>query len=126
VDRAVLPRAASRRGCSSSTWLRSSGPPAALDKLGFARSALLANFLYFLGSLYLLFRLAAALADRAVGWAAVGSYLFSPLGIQYLLRANHEKRLGSRLPGGFWCLHEMPRSRWFGLVSPSSASSLSP
>ena len=90
-------------------------PAAALSKLGFARGALLANFLYFLGSLYLLFRLAAALADRAVGWAAVGSYLFSPLGIQYLLRANHENAWGLAYLGGFWCLHQMPRSRWFGL-----------
>ena len=90
-------------------------PAAALGKLGFARGALLANFLYFLGSLYLLFRLAATLADRAVGWVAVGSYLFSPLGIQYLLRANHENAWGLAYFGGFWCLHEMPRSRWFGL-----------
>src|SRR6267143_916122 len=65
-------------------------PAAALGKLGFARGALLANFLYFLGSLYLLFRLAAALA-------------------------NHENPWGLAYLGGFWCLQEMPRSRWFGL-----------
>jgi glycosyl transferase family 87 len=89
-------------------------PAAALGKLGFSRGALLANFLYFAGCLYLLFRLAASVADEAVGWGAVCSFAISPLGIQYLLRANHENAWALAFLGGFWCLRELPRSRWFG------------
>jgi len=90
-------------------------PAAALGKLGFSRGAVLANFLYFGGCLYLLYRLAASVADEVVAWGAVCSYTVSPLGIQYLLRANHENAWALAFLAGFFCLRELPRSRWFGL-----------
>src|SRR6185295_6676105 len=90
-------------------------PAAALGKLGFSRGALQANFLYFAGCLYLLFKLAASVADEAVAWGAVWSYALSPLGIQYLLRAHHENAWATAFLAGFLCLRELPRSRWSGV-----------
>jgi 4-amino-4-deoxy-L-arabinose transferase-like glycosyltransferase len=65
-------------------------PAAVLHRLGFSRGAALANLLYFLVGLRLLFAVARSLAGREVAWAAVFAYALSPLGLQYLLRANHE------------------------------------
>ena len=89
-------------------------PSAALDRLGFSRGALLANLIYFLGCLYFLYRLAAALAGWQAGWIAVACWLISPAGIQYLVRANHENAWAIAFLAGFFCLHQLPRTRWFG------------
>jgi 4-amino-4-deoxy-L-arabinose transferase-like glycosyltransferase len=83
--------------------------PALLERAGIRRAALLANVLYVLASLQLLFRLTRRLAGRAAAWAAVGSYALSPLGVQQLLRANHEPALAAAFLGAFASLEGRPR-----------------
>ena len=75
--------------------------PALLERAGVSRGALLANFLHVLALLYLLFRLTRRLAGDAAAWAAIASYTLSPLGVQQLLRANHEPALGAAFLGAF-------------------------
>jgi hypothetical protein len=75
-------------------------PAALLNRLGFSRGAVLANLLYFAIGLRLLFAVARGLAGREVAWAAVFAYAASPLGVQYLLRANHEPAWNAAFLGG--------------------------
>jgi 4-amino-4-deoxy-L-arabinose transferase-like glycosyltransferase len=78
-------------------------PAAALGRLGL-RGALAANFLWVLLSYALLFRLARALADAETAWVAVWFYAISPIGLQYLVRANHEPALACAVLGALWCI----------------------
>lgn len=81
-------------------------PGALLGKLGAPRGALLANFGWFLLATLLLFRLARALANAQIAWAAAFLWVASPLGIQALLRANHELPLAVAYLGALLCLSE--------------------
>jgi 4-amino-4-deoxy-L-arabinose transferase-like glycosyltransferase len=84
-------------------------PAAALGKLGL-RGALAANFLWVLLSYALLFRLAKAVAGAETAWIAVVFYAVSPIGLQYLVRANHEPALACAVLGALWCIaDERPR-----------------
>lgn len=83
--------------------------PALLERAGVSRGTLLANFLYVLASLQVLFRLTRGLAGSAAAWAAAFSYAISPLGIQQLLRANHEPVLAVAVLGAFASLEGRPR-----------------
>lgn len=78
-------------------------PAAALGKLGL-RGAMAANFLWVLLSCALLFRLGRALAGKEAAWAAVAFYVISPIGILYLVRANHEPALSCAYLAALWCL----------------------
>lgn len=105
---------------ASSLW-----PAALLGRLGLARGALVANFLWYLAAALLLHRLAAALAlaDRgargsdsgpgsgggvpassAAAWAATFAWVLSPFSVQTLLRANHEPALLVAYLGALLCL----------------------
>ena len=53
-------------------------------------AALCANFLYILLSLYFLYRLASYFGGSILGWGAVFGFIFTPIFLQYLIRANHE------------------------------------
>ncbi|MCA1825860.1 MAG: glycosyltransferase family 39 protein [Myxococcales bacterium] len=84
-------------------------PAAALGRLGL-RGALAANFLWVLLSWALLFRLARAVADVETAWVAVFFHAVSPIGVQYLVRANHEPALACGVLGALWCIaSERPR-----------------
>lgn len=84
-------------------------PAVALGKLG-VRGALAANFLWFLVSYALLFRLARAVSDAETAWVAVVFYAVSPIGLQYFVRANHEPALACAVLGALWCIaDERPR-----------------
>ena len=83
-------------------------PTAALGRLGLAHSALLANLIYFLGCLYLLFRIARPLVGAQSAWLALALYVVSPLGIQYLVRANHENAWAIGFLGALYCLSNLP------------------
>jgi len=83
--------------------------PALLERAGASRGALLANVLYVLASLQVLFRLTRTVAGPAAAWIAVGSYALSPLGVQQLLRANHEPALAAAFLGAFASLEAPPR-----------------
>ena len=78
-------------------------PAAALGKLGL-RGALAANFLWVLLSYALLYRLARALSGVETAWLAVFFYAVSPVGLQYLVRANHEPALACAVFGALWCI----------------------
>ena len=97
-------------------------PAAALDRIGFSQGAVLANFFYALALLYLLFQLARRCADRETAWVAVASYLVSPLGVQYLLRANHENAWALGFLGGALCVLELNRTRWGGPLLAACAA----
>jgi 4-amino-4-deoxy-L-arabinose transferase-like glycosyltransferase len=90
-------------------------PAAALGRLGLARGALLANLLYFLGCLYLLFRIARPLARAECAWLAVALYVFSPLGIQYLVRANQENAWAIGFLGALYCMRNPQRRAALGV-----------
>jgi hypothetical protein len=79
-------------------------PAALLERAGFPRGAVLANLVYFVIGLRLLFALARALAGREVAWAAVFAYSVSPLGLQYLVRTNHEPAWNAAFLGGLLAL----------------------
>jgi hypothetical protein len=72
--------------------------------MGFARAALLANLLYFLAGLYLLFLIARRLVRAEGAWLAVALYAISPLGIQYLVRANQENAWAVGFLGALYCM----------------------
>ena len=78
-------------------------PAAALGKLGL-RGALAANFLWVLLSYLLLFRLALRLYGEEAAWAAVVFYAVSPIGLQYLVRANHEPAVACAYLGALWAI----------------------
>ena len=78
-------------------------PAAALGRLGL-RGALAANFLWMLLSYALLFRLARSWSGDAAAWAVVFFYAISPIGLQYLVRANQEPPLACAYLGALWCV----------------------
>jgi len=93
-------------------------PTAALGRMGFARAALLANLLYFLAGLYLLFLIARRLVRAEGAWLAVALYAISPLGIQYLARANHENAWAVGFLGALYCMRDpLRRARSIGFVA---------
>lgn len=53
-------------------------------------AAFCANFLYIFLCLYFLYRLTSYFGGSALGWGAVFAYIFTPIFLQYLIRANHE------------------------------------
>jgi hypothetical protein len=69
-------------------------PAAALGRLGLGRAALLCNLLWYLALLGTLVALGRALLGNRSGWLAGALFLVSPLGLQYLLRFNHEAAWG--------------------------------
>lgn len=90
-------------------------PTAAMGRLGLAHSALLANLIYFLGCLYLLFRIARPLVGAQGAWLALPLYVYSPLGIQYLVRANHENAWAIGFLGALYCLSNLQRRPALGV-----------
>ena len=86
-------------------------PAAMLGRLGFARGALLANFLWYLWVTWLLHRLSRALAGPEAAWAATFAWVVSPLSVQTLLRANHEPALLVAYLGALLCLTGPARLR---------------
>jgi hypothetical protein len=88
---------------------------AMLGRMGFGRATLLMNFAYFLLSLFLLGRIAEQLTDPATAWLSTVAYLLSPLGLQYLLRGNHENAWGAMFLAGLYCLLQIRRGWWWGL-----------
>jgi hypothetical protein len=85
-------------------------PAAALGCIGLERGALLANFGYFLGCLYLLFRIARSLLQTEGAWLAVALYVVSPLGIKYLVGANQENAWALGFLGALYCLRQPSRA----------------
>jgi len=77
-------------------------PAAALGKLGL-RGALAANFAWVLLSYALLHRLARELEDAETAWVAVIFFAVSPVGLEYLVRGNHEPALACAVLGALWC-----------------------
>ncbi len=91
-------------------------PTAILGGWGVARPALLANLVYFLGCLYLLFLIARGLLGHEGAWLTVGLYAISPLGVQYLVRANQENAWALGFLGALYCLREQKRGRAWTLA----------
>ena len=93
-------------------------PSAALSRLGVGKAALLSNLVYFLGALYLLFLLAKQVSTAGSAWVAVALYAVSPLGVMYLVRANHENAWAIGFLGALYCLIRLEdRARFrLGLV----------
>jgi hypothetical protein len=89
-------------------------PSAALARLGFERPALLANLVYFLAALYLLFLVTCRLTGAPVAWLAAILFAVSPAGIMYLLRANHESAWAAAFLGALYCLVSLDRGRRYG------------
>ena len=78
-------------------------PAAALDRLGL-RGALAANYLWVLASLYLIYRLGRSLGAAPEAWAAVFLHALSPIGLQSLVRVNHEPALAAAYLGALGCI----------------------
>jgi 4-amino-4-deoxy-L-arabinose transferase-like glycosyltransferase len=90
-------------------------PATVLGQLGFSRGMLLANLVFHLGALWVLFRLARHLAGESAAWAAVFLYVLSPLGLQYVARGNHENAWALCTGAALLCLlrrHEGARYGW--------------
>src|SRR5205807_7204854 len=49
-------------------------------------------------------RLARSLSGVETAWLAVFFYAVSPVGLQYLVRANHEPALACAVFGALWCI----------------------
>jgi 4-amino-4-deoxy-L-arabinose transferase-like glycosyltransferase len=79
-------------------------PAAALGRLGLGRAALLCNLFWYLALLGTLVALGRALLGNRSGWLAGALFLVSPLGLQYLLRFNHEVAWGFATLAGLLCL----------------------
>jgi hypothetical protein len=90
-------------------------PAASLGRLGLARGALLANLIYFLSCLYLLYRIARLLVRAECAWLTVALYALSPLGIQYLVRANQENAWAIGFLGALYCMRNPHRRRAMGV-----------
>jgi hypothetical protein len=90
-------------------------PAGLLYRIGLNQAALLMNLVYFFLSLYVLFLLATRLSGQGPGWLTVFLYLVSPLGVQYLLRFNHENAWTVGFLGALYCVTELPRGRAFGI-----------
>ena len=94
-------------------------PAALLYRVGVAQAALLTNLLFFLASLRVLFALATRLCGRGAAWLAAAFYVTSPLGVQYLLRFNHENAWSLGLLAALYCVTELQTGTRFavGLVA---------
>lgn len=84
-------------------------PAALLERMGVPRGALLANLVYHLACIALLYEVARTLAGGKAAAIAAASYLVSPLGVMYLVRANHEPLWGVLFLAGLRCAIELPR-----------------
>ena len=93
-------------------------PAALLYRVGVAQAALLTNLIFFLASLWVLFGLAARLCGRGAAWLTAAFYVISPLGVQYLLRFNHENAWSLGLLAALYCVTELRTGTRFavGLV----------
>lgn len=76
-------------------------PSAALLRAGLQQAPLFVNFACWLLTLHFLHALARTLAGRTAATFAVACCAFSPLFVQYLLRANHETPLALATTGAF-------------------------
>jgi 4-amino-4-deoxy-L-arabinose transferase-like glycosyltransferase len=89
-------------------------PAAALGRLGLKRAALLCNLLWYLALLAALASLGRQLLGDAAGWLGGALFLVSPLGLQYLLRFNHEAAWGFATLAGLACLCSPRLGPWRG------------
>src|SRR5262249_42546362 len=89
-------------------------PAAALGRLGLARAALLCNLLWYLAMLAALAALGRELPGDEGGFLAGALFLVSPLGLQYLLRFNHEAAWGFATIAGLVCLSGPRLGPWRG------------
>jgi len=65
-------------------------------------AALCANFLYMFVSLYFIYLLASYFQGSLLGWSAVLAYTFTPIFLQYLVRANQEHPLNLAVVAGVY------------------------
>jgi len=89
-------------------------PAAALGRLGMVRAALLCNLLWYLAMLAALVALGRALLGEEGGVLAGALFLVSPLGLQYLLRFNHEAAWAFATIAGLVCLSAPRLGPWRG------------
>ena len=75
-------------------------------RIGVPRSsaAFCANFLYIFLSLYFIYLLTSYFGGPLLGWGAVFAYVFTPIFLQYLIRANHEHPLNLAVIAGIYGL----------------------
>src|SRR5215471_1737144 len=90
-------------------------PAALLYRVGVAQAALLTNLIFFLASLRVLFVLAMRLCARGAAWLTAAFYVISPLGVQYLLRFNHENAWSLGLLAALYCVTELPAGTRFAV-----------
>lgn len=92
--------------------------PALLARLGVkpGASALCANFLYILLSLYFIFKLAGRWGNSLLGWGAVLGVVLTPIFLQYLIRANQEPPLNLAVLAGIYGLARNEESRRGGWI----------
>ena len=67
-------------------------------------AAFCANFLYIFLSLYFIYLLTSYFGGSLLGWGAVFAYAFTPIFLQYLIRANHEHPLNLAVIAGIYGL----------------------
>jgi len=67
-------------------------------------AAFCANFLYIFLSLYFIYLLTSYFGGPLLGWGAVFAYAFTPIFLQYLIRANHEHPLNLAVIAGIYGL----------------------
>ncbi|UCF85739.1 MAG: glycosyltransferase family 39 protein [Desulfobacteraceae bacterium] len=65
-------------------------------------AALCANFLYIFLSLYFIFLILSHFECSILGWSGVFAYVFTPIFLQYLIRANHEHALNLAVIAGIY------------------------
>jgi len=79
-------------------------------------AALCANFIYWLLSLFLIFKLAERLGDSLLGWGMVFGIVLTPVFLQYLIRANQEHPLNLAILAGIYGLSRCRDSKWGGVL----------
>lgn len=67
-----------------------------------ASAALCANFLYIFLTLYFIFLLLRYFECPLLGWAGIFAYVFTPIFLQYLIRANHEHPINLAVIAGIY------------------------
>ena len=67
-------------------------------------AAFCANFLYIFLTLYFIYLLTSYFGGPLLGWGAVFAYAFTPIFLQYLIRANHEHPLNLAVIAGIYGL----------------------
>jgi len=75
-----------------------------------------ANFLYIFLSLYFVYLLASYFGGPILGWGAVFAYVFTPIFLQYLIRANQEHPLNLAVIAGIYGLVRCEESRKYKAI----------